>query len=143
MRTRKFKSQRGWLDFVARRGAHGERRVYEPLNDFFAREKEYHYFVHYGEPGREHYNHETVSVPWEWKYQFAEQIVNFHWKRKSKSEREWIATNLAKGEGDLSMLQSFQLELRRNGSKWEYDFCTSSLSGPNYDWCKRMYLRSL
>lgn len=143
MRTRRFKSQRGWLDFVAKRGTHGAKCVYEPLDVFFRRENEYHYFVHYGEPGREHYNHERVSVPWEWKYDFALAIVNFHWSRRTKADREWIATQLAKGEGDLSMLQSFILELRRNGGRWEYDFCTSGLSGPNHDWCKRKYLQSL
>ena len=142
MRTKHFKTQRGWLDYLAKRGTHGERCVYEPLNEFFAPERHFYYYTNFRGPGEKWHN-EQVSMPWEWKYEFAEKIVNFHWSRKTKAERERIATSLAKGEGDLSLLQSFQLELRRNGSAWEYDFCTSGLSGPNHDWCKRKYLQSI
>lgn len=142
MRTKRFKSQRGWLDYLAKRGAHGADRVYLPLNEFFATESRHFYYTNYGEPN-ERYHNERVVVPWEWKYEFAIAIVNFHWKSRTKADREWIAVNLAKGEGDLQMLQSFQLELRKSGSVWKYDFCTSGLSGPNYDYCKRKYLRSI
>ena len=142
MRTKRFKSQRGWLDYLAKRGAHGADRVYLPLNEFFATESRHFYYTNYGEPN-ERYHNERVVVPWEWKYELAIAIVNFHWKSRTKADREWIAVNLAKGEGDLSMLQSFQLELRKNGSVWKYDFCTSGLSGPNYDYCKRKYLQSI
>lgn len=82
-------------------------------------------------------------MPWVWKYEFAVQMVNFHWKRKTKAEREAIALALAKGEGDLSMLQSFQIELRKEDGEWLYNYCTSGLSGPNYDYCKREYLKSI
>ena len=142
MRTKRFKSQRGWLDYLAKRGAHGADRVYLPLNEFFATENRHLYYTNYGEQN-EAYHNERVCVPWEWKYGFALSVVNFHWGKRTRAERERIATSLAQGEGDLSMLQSFQLELRRNGSKWEYDFCTSGLSGPNHDYCKRKYLQSI
>ena len=142
MRTRNFKTLRGWLDFVAKRGSHGERRVYEPLNEFFKPERHFYYYTNFRQPN-ERYHNERVVVPWEWKYEFALAIVNFHWKSRTKADREWIATSLAKGNGDLSYLQSFQLKLRKNGSVWEYDYCTSGLSGPNYDHCKRKYLQSI
>lgn len=142
MRTKHFKTQRGWLDYVAKRGTHGSECVYEPLNEFFAVELRYYYITNYGMPN-ERFHNERVSVPWEWKYEFALAIVNFHWSRRTKADREWIATQLAKGEGDLSMLQSFILELRKNDGVWEYDFCTSGLSGPNHDYCKRKYLQSI
>ena len=142
MVSRHFKTQRGWLDFLAKRGQHGTSRVYEPLNEFFARERHFYYYTNFRE-ANERYHNEIVVVPWEWKLEFARRIVDFHWRSRTKREREWIATNLAQGNGDLSFLQSFQLELRKNGSAWEYDFCTSGLSGPNHDWCKRKYVQSL
>jgi hypothetical protein len=142
MRTKKFKTQRGWLDFLAKRGTHGSHCIYEPLNEFFKDERHFWYHTKFREPG-EKYHSELVRVPFEWKYEFALAVVNFHWRRRTKSEREWIAVKLAKGEGDLSMLQSFQLELRKTDGEWVYDYCTSGLSGPNYDWCKRKYLQSL
>lgn len=142
MRTKQFKTQRGWLDFVAKRGSHGKERVYIPLNEFFGTEQHYYYFSHYNEPN-ERYHAERVIAPWEWKYEFALAVVNFHWRSRTKADREWIARQLAKGEGDLSMLQSFQMELRKNNGVWMYDYCTSGLSGPNYDYCRRKYLQSI
>lgn len=142
MTTKKFKTQRGWLDFLAKHGTHGTERIYLPLNEFFATESRHYYYTNFGEPN-ERYHAVRVSVPEEWKYEFALAIVNFHWSRRTKTERERIATQLAKGEGDLSMLQSFQLELEKKNGVWGYDFCTSGLSGPNYDWCKRKYLQSI
>ena len=142
MTTKRFKTQRGWLDYLAKRGTHGTARVYLPADEFFATESHHYYYTNFREPN-ERYHAERVSVPWVWKYEFALAVVNFHWRRRTKAEREWIAEQLAKGEGELSMLRSFQLELRRNDGVWEYDFCTSGLSGPNSDWCKRKYLQSL
>jgi len=142
MQTKKFKTQRGWLDYVAKRGSHGKGRVYEPVSEFFKSERHFFYYTKFREPG-EKYHSEIVSAPMEWKYEFALAIVNFHWRTKTKAEREWIAENLAKGNGDLSMLQSFIFELRKDDGVWVYDYCTSGLSGPDYDWCKRQYLKSI
>ena len=142
MRTKKFKSQRGWLDYLAKHGTHGDRQIYLPASIFFAEESRHNYFTDYGGPN-ERYHAERVSVPWEWKYEFATAVVNFHWPRRTKQEREYIARQLAMGKGELSVLEDFQLELRKTNGIWAYDYCTCGLSGPNYDWCKRTYIHSI
>lgn len=141
MRTRKFKTTRGWLEFISNHHGTPRERVYEPLNEFFADEMQVRYFT--GSGADIECRRDCVSVPWEQKMPIAQRIVDFHWRSRNKGERQRIAESLAQGRGDLSMLRSFIVELRKNGGEWRYDFCTSGLSGPNYDWCRRMYLRSL
>ena len=93
MRTKHFKTQRGWLDYLAKRGSHGPQRVYEPCDEFFKDERHFYYYTNFGEPG-EKYHNERVVVPWEWKYAFALAVVNFHYRSRTKTERERIATAL-------------------------------------------------
>lgn len=143
MRTRKFRTLRGWLDYLsANHGPNPGARVYEALNEFFRDEMHVMYFTGIG-TANEKYQHDRVSLPWDQKLAVAQKIVDFHWRPRTKGERLRIAESLAKGYGDLSMLQTFIVELRKNGGKWEYNFCTCCLSGPSYDWCKRQYLRSI
>lgn len=142
MRTRKFKTQRGWLDFVARRGIKGEREIYVSLDDFFRNNPQYCYCARSKNPFRTVRN-ETVDVPSEWKIPFARAVVDFHFRRRSARERERISAALANGCGDLSFFQSFVIQLQRNGGAWEYVFSTCGLSGLNYDWCRRKYLQSI
>lgn len=143
MRTKTYKTLNGWLNYLTERHprANGT-EVYETLEDFCKCEWEFNYFKNFAEPG-ERYVHERVVCPWELKYPVCKEIVDFHWGGRTKAERERIATALAQGEGDLSFLHCFQLEMRKTNGKWEYDYCTSSLSGPNYDYCKRKYLQSI
>ena len=51
METKKFKTQRGWLDYIAKRGSHGECRVYEPVSEFFKSERHFFYYTKFREPG--------------------------------------------------------------------------------------------
>ncbi len=141
MRTRKFKTTRRWLEFISNHHGTPGVRVYEPLNEFFAGEMQIMYVTGSGADIK--CVHDYVSVPWEQKLPIAQRIVDFHWCSRNKGERRRIAESLAQGRGDLSLLRSFIVQLRKNGGKWEYNFCTSGLSGPNHDWCKRMYLRSI
>lgn len=144
MRTRNYKSLNGWLRVLTMNHprANGN-EVYEPLDFFFCSTGQHvYYYTDFGTPNEKYHSY-TAQIPWEQKLPIARRIVDFHWKNRTKAYREQIAVSLAKGEGDLSMLQSFQLELRKNGSKWEYQYCTCGLSGPNYDYCKRKYLQSL
>lgn len=142
MKTRKFKTLRGWLEFIARRQKRTDGGVYETLEYFFRDEWHFHYFTDYGTL-KERWHNERISVPWEQKLPIAQEIVDFHWRSRTKAERQRIATALAKGEGDLSYLASFCLSLRKENGKWQYHYCTSGISGPNQDYCKRKYLRSL
>lgn len=142
MRTRKFKTLRGWLDFIATRDARTRTQVYRPLNEFFAEELHFCYFSNFGKPDEKWHN-EMVRTTWDVKYPIALAIVDFHWSRKSGRERRRIAVSLAKGEGDLSFLQSFNVSVEKTNGRWQYEYCTCGLSGPNYDWCKRKYLQSL
>lgn len=144
MRTKKYQTLNGWLRVLTQnhRRANGN-EVYEPLDFFFDPNGQHVYFYTDFGTSREKYHSFIAVAPWEAKLDIARQIVDFHWSSRTKADRERIAVSLAKGEGGLSMLQSFQLELRKNGSKWEYQSCTCGLSGPNYDYCKRKYLQSL
>lgn len=141
MRRRNYKTLRGWLDFLAVRGGRSG-RVYESLEEFFKAERHFYYYVNFAEPG-ERWVNEIVTVPWEQKLPIAQEIVDFHWSRRTKAERLRIATALAKGEGDLSYLYSFCLDLCKENGRWVYKYCTSGISGPDYDYCKRKYLQSL
>ena len=141
MRTKHFKTLRGFLQFISKRDNEGV-RVYEPLNAFFNETVYVSWFSDLGGPNEKWHAFHAV-LPWELKYAVALEIVNFHWSRRTKSERERIATSLAKGDGDLSFLQSFHVCFRKTDGKWVQEYCTSGLSGPNYDWCKRKYLQSI
>lgn len=132
----------GWLNFVYERRPREGREVYETMQDLFGYRWHFCYFTNLMHPG-EKYHNVYIELPWEQKYELALRCVNRTWRTKPKYVREQIATALAQGKGDLSMLQCFQVSIVKNGSKWEYQYCSSSLSGPNYDYCKRMYLRSL
>lgn len=144
MRTRNYKSLNGWLRVLTMNHprANGN-EVYEPLDFFFCSTGQHvYYYTDFGTPNEKYHSY-IAQIPWEQKLPIARRIVDFHWSSRTKSDRERIAVALAQGEGDLSYLNSFQLELRKNGSKWEYQYCTSGLSGPNYDYCKRKYLQSI
>lgn len=142
MRTRKFKTLRGWLDYIYSRHMRAGNEVYETLTDFFGETWHFYYFTDFATTD-ERWHDDYVSVPWEEKLPIARTIVDYHWSRKPKYERERIAEALAKGCGDLSYLQSFQVSIKKEDGKWTYKYCTCSLSGPNYDWCRRKYLQSI
>lgn len=146
MRTRKFKTLRGWLNFLNQRrprtSAKGNPEIFEPLDEFFKEERHFAYFSNVFK-ANEKWHSENVILPWEEKYPVALAIVNYHWKSRTKSDRERIATNLAKGYGDLSFLQCFAVSMERVNGKWQYVFCSNGLSGPSYDYCKREYVRSI
>ena len=142
MRTRKFKTMRRWLEYISRHNKRSREEVYEPLNEFFAESSHVMYFVNFGEPD-ERFVNEWVVLPWTEKLAVAQAIVDFHWRSRTKAERLRIAEALAKGKGDLSFLQSFMLSMLKTNGRWAYNYCTCGLSGPNYDWCKRKYLRSI
>lgn len=65
----------------------------------------------------------------------AKDFAAANWKRG----REEKAKALASGRGDLSYLQCFLIERHTNGV---YYYGTS-LSGDAYEYCKRMYSRSI
>lgn len=52
------------------------------------------------------------------------------------ARRAEVAEGLVNGWGDLSLFQCFYLEVRPQGLNF-----STSLSGPNYEFCKRKYLR--
>ncbi len=145
MRTRNFKTLRGYLDYLSRNHGQPNVKVYEQLNDFFSQEFCVMYIIVETAPENGRYKtvYESVSVPWEEKYPVAQKIVDFHWPSRTKGERWRIAERIAKGEGDLSLLQTFIVEMMKKNGAWEYVYCTSGLSGPSYNWCKRRYLRSI
>lgn len=142
MRTRTFKTLRGWLDYISRHHKRTGEEVYEPLDEFFRDQVHVMYFTGFG-TANEKWHDDYVSLPWEQKLPIAQKIVDFHWRNRTKGERAKIAERLAKGDGDLSFLQSFQVSIQKEDGKWSFQYCTSSLSGPNYDWCKRKWLQSL
>lgn len=142
MRTRKFKTLRGWLNYLANHREHTPERVYESMEYFFAESLHVNYFTNYGKPDEKWHNDMAV-LPWEEKYPIALAIVNFHWARKSGRERRRIAVSIAKGEGELHYLNDFSVCIRKTNGRWQYEYCTCGLSGPNYDWCKRKYLQSI
>ncbi len=141
MRTRKFKTLRGFLEFISKRDSEGV-RVYEPLNAFFNETVYVSWFSDLMKPNEKWHAFNAV-LPWDLKYPEALEIVNFHWRNRTKADRERIATCLAKGRGDLSFLQSFHVCFRKTDGKWVQEYCTSGLSGPNYDFCRRKYLQSI
>lgn len=122
--------------------ANSNPEIFEPLDEFFSEKK---HFTWYSDifTENEKWHSEMVALPWEQKYPVALAIVNYHWDKRTKADREWIATNLAKGNGDLSFLQCFAVQMEKVNGKWQYRFCSNSLSGPSYDYCKREYLRTL
>lgn len=142
MRTRKFKTLRGWLDYLANRRCHTPERVYESIESLFAESLHVYYFTGIGTPDEKWHNDMAV-LPWDEKYPIAHAIVNFHWPRKSGIERSRIASSMAKGEGELHYLNDFQVCILKENGKWTYKYCTCGLSGPNYDYCKRKYLQSI
>lgn len=116
--------------------------MYETVNFLFERQQHVYYFTNCMKPNERWHSFMAV-LPWEQKLDLARRIVDFHWRNRTKGERAWIAEQLARGRGDLSFLQSFSVSIDCVGGKWTYQYCTCSLSGPNYDYCRRKYLQSL
>lgn len=137
MRRKNFKTLNGWLNCISVGQRTQGTRVYLRLSDFCKSEISVRYFDASG-----NYRCFAVSLPASEKMPIIQEIVNFHFSRKTKAERARIAEALANGNGELEYLESFFCDFGHNG-RWLFLYCTSSLSGPNYDYCKRKYLQSI